>query len=58
MRTNLQGLTKEDLALLLHGIRAIYVADMETRRAKLEKKLLNELAMYGVSDVTPTNKVA
>jgi hypothetical protein len=51
MKTNLHGLSKEDLALLLHGIRAIYVADMEARRVKLEERLLSELAMYGVSDV-------
>lgn len=54
MKTNLQGLTADDLALLLHGIQSIYVADREPRRAKLEQKLKDALSVYGISGVIVT----
>lgn len=42
-------LKANEVALLLHGLRAVYVADEEKTRAKLVKKLEEALARKGVS---------
>lgn len=42
-------LKTNEIALLLHGLRAIYVHDEEPARQKLMKHLEGELAMRGVS---------
>jgi hypothetical protein len=39
----------EEVALLLHGLRLIYVADQENYRRKLIKALEGELAARGAS---------
>lgn len=51
MKATLQGLDRDDLALLLHGLNAIYVADMAKRRDALEAKVRAELLKFGVTDV-------
>lgn len=40
---------KEKVALLLHGLRSIYVADQEKDRQELIKLLEGALAAHGVS---------
>lgn len=42
-------MTTEKIALLLHGLRAIYVADQEKDRQELIKVLEGTLASRGVS---------
>jgi hypothetical protein len=39
----------EELALLLHGLRSVYVADKEELRQVIVKKLEDELASRGVA---------
>jgi hypothetical protein len=42
-------LKTNEVALLLHGLRAIYVADEEVAHAKLVKMLEGEMARRGVA---------
>lgn len=46
---NFRQMKTEELALLLHGLRAIYVEDQEDARKKLMQKLESELAIRGVA---------
>ena len=42
--------SKEELMLLIHGLRSIHVSDMEGVRARLQKQLEDELfTRYAVS---------
>lgn len=46
----IQQAKKEELMLLIHGLKSFHVTDMEELRAKLQKQLEQELSTrYGVS---------
>lgn len=48
-KMQIQQVKKEELMLLIHGLRSFYVADSETLRAKLQIQLEQELSTrYGV----------
>lgn len=45
----IQSVKKEELMLLIHGLRAVHVSDSEETRAKLQKQLEQELSTrYGM----------
>jgi hypothetical protein len=46
---NLRQMKTNELALLLHGLRAVMVADEEETRQRLISKLESELAARGVA---------
>lgn len=49
--------TKDELSLLIHGLRSIYVADTEQLRSKLAVQLETELSTrYGVMVGEPTDQ--
>jgi hypothetical protein len=45
---NLRQAKTEDIALLLHGLRAICVTDLEERRQRLIQQLEGELSSRGL----------
>jgi hypothetical protein len=46
---NLRQLKTNEIALLLHGLRAIYVHDEEAARQRMIERLETELAARGVA---------
>jgi len=46
---NIKQAKTEEIALILHALRAVFVADQEKVRAKLMKQCEDELAERGVS---------
>lgn len=40
----IQSVKKEELMLLIHGLKSVHVSDMETVRAKLQAQLEQELS--------------
>lgn len=46
---NFRQMKTEQLALLLHGLRAIYVHDQEENRQEMMTKLEQELAIRGIA---------
>lgn len=45
---NLRQMGKEELALILHGLRSIYVEDQKDRLEKMVKQIEDELAARGL----------